>query len=101
MIGISQYLILANVCLGVLLGFYAIFLKKETFFQLNRAYLLCAILISFILPAIHVRWAEQLHVARELKYTIVASPVTIFANASAYSHFTIAEAFSWSYIIGI
>ena len=102
MIGITQYLILANVCLAVLLGFYVIFLKKETFFQLNRAFLLCAVLISFILPAIHTSWAEQLSVAREIKYSIVAAPVTIFANASAnHSHFTIAEAISWSYVVGI
>ena len=102
MIGIAQYLILANVCLAVLLGFYIIFLKKETFFQLNRAFLLCAILISFILPVIHMGWAEHLSVAREIKYSIVAEPITIFANASANnSHFTIAEAISWSYLVGI
>ncbi len=38
--GAAQYIILANLCIAVLLGFYVIFLKKETFFQLNRVYLL-------------------------------------------------------------
>jgi TonB family protein len=102
MIGTAQYLILANICLAVLLGFYIIFLKKETFFQLNRAFLLFAILLSFILPVLHMGWAEHLGVAREIKYSIVAEPITIFANKSAsHTHFTIAEVISWSYLTGI
>ena len=102
MIGIAQYLIPANACLAVLLGFYIVFLKKETFFQLNRVYLLCAVLISFMLPAMHMNWAEQLGMSQEIKYSIVAEPISIFANASAnQSHLTLAEIISWSYLMGI
>ncbi|HTD39207.1 MAG TPA: M56 family metallopeptidase [Mucilaginibacter sp.] len=98
----AQYIILANIFLVVLLGFYMIFLKKETFFQLNRAYLLCALLLSLILPAIHTGWAERISVAQQIKYSIVAEPITIFANQSgSASHFTFLQAISWLYITGI
>jgi TonB family protein len=98
----AQYVILANLFLTILFGFYMIFLKKETFFQLNRAYLLSAILLSFILPTIHAGWAAKLNVAQQIKYSIVAQPVNIFANRSAsVSHFTFLQAISWIYITGI
>ena len=100
--GFAIYIILANVCLAILLGFYKVFLKKETFFQLNRAYLLCAVLISFILPAIHTNWAEQLAVTQQLKYAIIAQPVTILTNSTDVGfHLTLIQAAFTLYITGV
>lgn len=97
-----QYIILANMFLTIFLGFYMIFLKKETFFQLNRAYLLGALLLSFILPAIHAGWAEKVSVAKQIKYSIVTEPVTIFASQSGKApNFTVLQVISWLYITGI
>lgn len=50
-----DYLIWANIYLAVFYGFYWFFLRKETFFQLNRSYLLCSILVSFILPLVDLK----------------------------------------------
>ncbi len=50
-----DYLIWANIYLAVFYGFYWFFLRKETFFQLNRGYLLCSILFSFILPLLELK----------------------------------------------
>lgn len=44
------YLILANLYLAVFYGFYRLFLRKGTFFQCNRVYLLGATALAFILP---------------------------------------------------
>ena len=97
-----QYLILANTCIAVLLGFYLIFLKKETFFQINRAYLLNALLLSFIIPVIHSPWAQQLNVTRQLQYSFIAKPITIFSNSStAEAHFSFIQVIEYIYLLGV
>lgn len=45
-----NYLMWANIYLAVFYSFYCFFLRKETFFQLNRGYLLSTLLLPFILP---------------------------------------------------
>ena len=40
-----QYLLLVNDYLVLFFWFYALMLRKETFFQLNRVYLVCAALL--------------------------------------------------------
>ncbi len=44
------YLILANLYLAVFYGFYRLFLRKGTFFQWNRVYLLGTSVLAFVLP---------------------------------------------------
>ncbi|WP_426667635.1 M56 family metallopeptidase [Mucilaginibacter sp. McL0603] len=98
----AQYIIMVNLCIIVLLGFYVIFLKKETFFQLNRAYLLCSLAASFILPIIQTGWAEQLNITRQLKYTFQAEPITIFANSpAAGNHITFSTIVLLVYLAGV
>ena len=100
--GAAQYIILANLCIAVLLGFYLIFLKKETFFQLNRAYLVGSLLVSFIIPIMQINWAEQLNITQQIKYTIQAEPVTIFANSPiAEDHFTFGQLIFLLYLTGV
>jgi len=45
-----NYLLWANAYLAIFYGFYWFFLRKETFFQLNRVYLIGSTLLSFIIP---------------------------------------------------
>ena len=45
-----MYLVLANLYLGVFYSFYYLFLRRETFFQGNRIYLLAGLLLAFTLP---------------------------------------------------
>ncbi len=46
------YLILANLFLAICYGFYHVFLRKETFFQYNRLFLLSGLLLAFVLPLV-------------------------------------------------
>ncbi len=48
------YLLRSGACLSLFYGFYWIFLRKETFFVLNRVYLLIAAALSVSLPLIRV-----------------------------------------------
>jgi beta-lactamase regulating signal transducer with metallopeptidase domain len=49
-----QYLIESAICLSLLYGFYALVLRKETFFQLNRFYLLVAPVLSILIPLLNI-----------------------------------------------
>ncbi len=49
------YFLTANICLAIFYLFYRVFLVRETFFRFNRAYLLSAILLSFLIPALDTR----------------------------------------------
>lgn len=51
---VSQFLIESSICLLLFYGFYGLVLRKETFFQLNRLYLLVTPLLSIAIPLIHV-----------------------------------------------
>lgn len=43
-------LLKAAIVLSVLLGFYKLFLQKESFFSVNRAYLIIGLVLTFVLP---------------------------------------------------
>jgi beta-lactamase regulating signal transducer with metallopeptidase domain len=53
-IRISQYILESGIGLLVFYGIYYFLLRKETFFQLNRAYLLLTALASILIPLAHV-----------------------------------------------
>jgi beta-lactamase regulating signal transducer with metallopeptidase domain len=54
------YLLETNLYLALFYGFYRLFLHRETFYTLNRYYLLLAVLISFILPFLQISYLNQL-----------------------------------------
>jgi hypothetical protein len=54
------YLLEANLYLAVFYGFYHLFLHKETFYTLNRYYLICATLLAFALPVLQVTALNKL-----------------------------------------
>jgi hypothetical protein len=45
-----QFLLESAVCLTLFYGFYWLLLKNETFFILNRVYLVSALVLSFVIP---------------------------------------------------
>lgn len=50
-----QYLLESAFCLALLYTFYHVVLRRETFFQINRAYLLLAPLVALMVPALNLR----------------------------------------------
>lgn len=51
-------MIKAAFCLGVFYLVYVLLLKNETFFRFNRLYLLLTVLLSMIIPLVHIRLPE-------------------------------------------
>ncbi|MES2809666.1 MAG: TonB family protein [Bacteroidota bacterium] len=72
-----HYLLLVNFYLVLFFGFYALLLRRETFFQLNRVYLVAASLLSFIIPVIEADWVKNLFITQEVQHTIYNMPVAI------------------------
>ncbi|WEK20611.1 MAG: M56 family metallopeptidase [Candidatus Pedobacter colombiensis] len=54
------YLLEANLYLAVFYGFYRLFLREETFYTLNRYYLIVAAIIAFVLPLLQLGYLYHL-----------------------------------------
>ena len=88
---VSLYLTLFYAC-------YRLFLWKQTFFVLNRFYLLGSLLASFLLP--FVIYPEQAPVLPVI-YEATAPTITITATQTSNNLFTLSE-FLWAiYIAGV
>ena len=49
-----RFVLESGVCLALFYTVYWLFLKRETYFQLNRAYLVSSLLLSVLIPALNV-----------------------------------------------
>lgn len=74
MSNILPYLVQSAVTLVVLYTVYWIFLRKDTFFQINRFYLLLTLLLSLIIPLFDIRIFSNSLVSAVI---IMLDPVTI------------------------
>lgn len=59
------YLLEANIYLVVFYGLYKLCLHRETFYSLNRYFLLCTTIVAFVLPFFQMGYLHQLFGARE------------------------------------
>jgi TonB family protein len=66
----AYYLLQANIYLVVFYGFYKLLLEKETYFKLNRIYLLGSGLLSLCIPFIRLDWLTQQPVTQQLSVTV-------------------------------
>ncbi len=97
-----QYLMLVNIYLLLFYGFYVLLLSRETFFQLNRLYLISAAILSFFIPLIQSDWVKNLFITQEVKYTIYNSPVMLYHfKPNSDTPFTIGRLLVIIYLAGI
>ncbi|WDF56084.1 M56 family metallopeptidase [Mucilaginibacter sp. KACC 22063] len=99
-----QYLILANIYLALFYGFYALLFKRETFFQLNRVYLVSSAVLSFIIPLIQSDWVRNLFITQRINQTIYQlQPISIgnIQQQDTLQHYTIGQIIGFIYFAGI
>lgn len=72
-----HYLLLVNFYLVLFFVFYALLLSKETFFHLNRVYLVAASLLSFLIPLIQSSWIKGLFITQQVQSTIYSQKVVL------------------------
>jgi hypothetical protein len=68
------YLLEANLYLSIFYGFYRLLLHKETFYQLNRYYLISAAVLAFILPLLQVSYLNNLLSGNEIQALVYVTP---------------------------
>lgn len=66
----AHYLLQANIYLVVFYAFYKLLLEQETYFQLNRAYLVASGLFASCIPFIRLDWLTQQPVAQQFSVTV-------------------------------
>jgi len=76
------YLAEANLYLGIFYLAYCLFLNKETYYLLNRAYLLFSCVISFVLPVVQIGALKQVNAAVTHTVTYVMPVQTQVANTA-------------------
>lgn len=97
-----QYLILANLYLGLFYGFYALLLRKETFFQLNRIYLVASAMLSFLLPLIQANWVQNLFITQQVKTVIYNAPVIALQYTGTENDIvSIGHIIAYAYLAGL
>src|ERR1700744_862897 len=97
-----QYLLLVNIYLLLFYGFYALLLRKETFFQLNKIYLVGASLLSFIAPLLQPERVKHLVITEQLHASIYGPTINIYAyRPVANNPITIGEVLTLIYFVGI
>jgi TonB family protein len=97
-----HYLLLVNIYLLLFYGFYVLLLRKETFFQLNRIYLVAASTLSFLIPLIQSDWVKNLFITQRVQYTIYSSPVMFYQlTPIQHTQFNLGQLWIAVYIAGI
>jgi TonB family protein len=98
-----QYLLLVNLYLVLFYGFYLLLLRKETFFHLNRIFLVSSAVFSFFIPIIHSDWIKNLFITQKVQYTIsrYSDPIFVyhFKNIEEH-HLTIGQLLLCIYGLG-
>jgi hypothetical protein len=98
-----QYLLLVNLYLVLFYGFYTLLLRRETFFHLNRIYLVSSALLSFFIPVIHSDWVKNLFITKEVQHTIAiySAPILVYhIKPIEEHHFTLGQILTLIYSLG-
>jgi TonB family protein len=96
----TLYLIQSGICLAGFYIIYRLFLKKETFFMLNRFFLLGSVLVSLFIPLFDFSFPET---AAGPVYGLVLKPITISENniSELYeNNFSVIQILSSLYALG-
>jgi len=75
------YLLKVSACTALFFAFYLLVLKKLTFFKFNRFYLLGALLISFIIPALQFNVEKEIEVQQVIQPTPIATDIIADINS--------------------
>ena len=78
MADLAAYLVRSGAYLALFYAFYRLVLSRETFFALNRAYLLGAAALSLAMPLLHIP-------SPFFETVVYAGPLTDYAGPSAFS----------------
>lgn len=97
-----NYLIQINLYLFLFYAFYWLLLRNETFYQLNRIYLVAAGLLSFFVPFWHSEWVQSWLLTQQVNeviYTISLDEIVVQSASENRISFT--EILAVLYWVGV
>ncbi len=71
-----RYILETGICLALFYSGYWIFLKKETYFNLNRIYLVFSVIFSFIIPTLNI--PSPFITSQKIETTVRMTEITAF-----------------------
>ncbi len=100
-----SYLLQVNLYLILFYGFYRLLLRTETFFNLNRGYLVASAALAFFIPLMQSEWVRSWFVTEQVSQTFSTfySPETFYVTAQSATkgNLTVGDMFAFAYIVGI
>jgi beta-lactamase regulating signal transducer with metallopeptidase domain len=100
-----NYLLQVNLYLVLFYGFYRLLLRSETFFNLNRGYLVASAALAFFIPLMQSEWVRSWFVTEQVSQTIstLYDPQMMYiqASTSEVRAMTMDEMIAFCYIVGI
>ena len=99
-----NYLLQVNLYLILFYGFYRMLLRTETFFNLNRGYLVASAALAFFIPLMQSEWVRSWFVTEQISQTITTlyDPQVFYVQASQQAHaLTLGDFMAVFYIVGI
>lgn len=101
------YLIQVNLYLMAFYAFYRLLLSKETFFGLNRGYLIGSTLLSFCIPVLQSEWLKDLFAPEQIQQAAsqfnLQAYEFLFVPQAEVETLSLGELLSWVYftVVGI
>ena len=92
----AHYLLLANIYLVIFYVFYKALLDKETYFVLNRVYLICSGLFALLIPFLQIDWFTKQEIIQPV-YVQVMQFTELITTATIVQE---RESFSWGQLVG-
>jgi len=98
-----NYLLQVNLYLILFYGFYRLLLRTETFFNLNRGYLVASAALAFFIPLMQSEWIRSWFVTEQISQTITTfyDPRVFYVQASQQATLTLGDFIAVFYITGI
>lgn len=100
-----SYLLQVNLYLILFYGFYRLLLRTETFFNLNRGYLVASAALAFFVPLMQSEWVRSWFVTEQVSQTFNTfySPETFYVTVKSATNrgLTVGDMFAFAYIVGI
>ncbi len=80
------YLLQVNIYLVLFYGFYVLLLQKETFFKLNRIYLVGSVLLSLAIPLIRSGFIQSLFVTQQVRQMTESVTIVLYQSSDVVIH---------------
>ncbi len=96
-----HYLLQVNLYLAGFYGFYRLLLRKETFHQLNRSFLLAGTALAFFIPAMQSDWIRTWLFTRQVNDSIYSyyNPGVVFITPDYLDNSSSAHPMAWGHVL--